>query len=250
MTKSFRQLIVENEKEYCYIIKSTEDILCAERLALIKLAATPHQCFKVEADHKIPAERFNKDFPKYPNSPTYTVRVYIGLPCNPSVLEQEIKTRLNFRTGDLKVEQEGAKKEAEHDDAYMTTPGNTSGSDTFRHDVDGDPQKLVGMGRLGDFIKEIEKDRAEAIEYTEEREIYESFVVPYEGLAKILGESVRPGFYYVERSQNDLQIDGPFNVCPYGFKFQHNVFETDISTRLNRSFKVDGRDRYEVVIEG
>lgn len=244
--KSFRQLIVENEKEYLYWIKSTEDIHLPERLNLIRLAAMPHQCFKVEPDFKTPAQRNNDEFPEYPNSPCYAVKVYLGIPCTARTLELEIKSRLNFRKGCVKVENDA--KEEPFELIVGNEPYQSQDGKGFTQTVDDNADKAAGPGRFGEFMKELEADRKARAKQTTVVLTYESFIVPPEAVANVLNEDVRRGFYFVESRKDGLTIDGPFSECPPGMVFKNNIFETDVSLTINKKSKIDGHDRYELSV--
>lgn len=221
--KTFRQLIVENSKEYAYKVVSTQNIHTPEKLELIKLAALSHDCAGVEADYHKVAEKSNKDFPELPNTEAYAVKVFTGLEVCPVVFREELLMRVGIKKEHFKVTAEGHSCErcAEPETDLSTTPGNsTDGAECPK--ADADPQSLVGDKRIGSFLKSLEraKDQMTPIEV---KPIKESYFVPHTAIQKVTGQPTRKGFWLIESDASGMTCEGPFETVQEGVPYKDEI---------------------------
>jgi hypothetical protein len=228
MHKSLRALLAEGDQEYTYWIKSTYNIHEDEVMDQIRLAMLPYDLRAVEEGAYKPIGAGNKDFPNVPDSPSYSVKVILGL--EPEEADDPLQkvalfTRIN--TEHLLVHKDGvdphAEPKAEAEGEYKNLAQHAKDFTSSLDDVVAGAQDEVGEKRVGTFLKDLEaqlKKEREAIRQITPK-LKESFVTSHIALNNVKGGWKR-GFYVVERAENDqgnMKISGPFAKQPTNFEF-------------------------------
>lgn len=214
MRKSFHAMLIESEQEFTYYVKSIRNIHDDEMIEKIALALTPHELIEIEADGFKPMAENNDLFPEYPNTPTYTIRVKLGMEIVPETAVQSIAMFTNINDEQLLVHEKGKKADAKTED------------DTHDETItDKEAQDMAGEKRIGAFLQDLEKERKERADGVV-RDVYETFSVPYNAVSKVVGEPVPKGFYLVEHfddSPGVATITGPFKKQPMNYEYVHSL---------------------------
>lgn len=230
LKKSFRDLVIENDAEYVYWVRSTEDIHKLDYLTSIKLACLPYKQMMIEANIKTLPAKNNEFFPNFPDRPVFIVKVYLGLPVNSKVLAEEICMRTFIKPDHLCVE-------AEHDEEPETMTGDYKPMASVENEWNASTdieitgaQELVGTERVASFIKELEVERKNREKAFKSKEVYETFCVDSQSLGDMIGRAVRPGYYLCEAIDSRLIVEGPFKNKPDNLKHKTTKVKADVLT--------------------
>lgn len=267
MKKGFKEFLIENELEYCYYIKSVYDLYQDDVIDQIALSLISNEIRDIEKFAYKPLEKENKDFPSCPNSPTYTLKLTVGV----EIADYEVAIRqLAFYTNIperlLLIYKEG---EVPH---VMNIP--VSDEEVAPIEEEPNAQSLTGMTRINAFMKELEDER-KAYEPFMFTDVMESFVVSHNTMNTTFNRRHKNGYYVVERFKNSpdkIKIEGPFSKKPINYDLHESLYNecvllnegkknsrlvyeasiTDIPDDLEfygkKSNKVE-RDKYEVVVQ-
>ena len=228
MHKSLRAILAEDDQEYTYWIKSTYNIHEPEVMDQIRLAMLPYDLRAVEEGAYKPIGAGNKDFPNVPDSPSYSVKVTLGLePVEVDDPLQKVALFTRINTEHLLVHKDGvdphAEPKAEAEVEYKNLAHSAKDFSSSLDDVYADAQDEVGDKRVGSFLKDLEKQlkkEREAIRQVTPK-LKEAFVTSHIALNNVKS-GWRRGFYVVERAEDDLgnmKISGPFTKQPTNFEF-------------------------------
>lgn len=216
MRKTFRAILVEQEEEHVYLIKSIKNIHDDEIMGKITLALTPHKLIELKKDFFKPIRQNNDEFPNFQNTPTYCLKATLGLEVSGKTIVQNIATFANIFDEYLSAGKKGEKEETETD------------IDMEEGKEDASNQNHVGDKRVGDFMRELKKAREEQAKQNDiEVDVYESFATSHHGVSRMVGKPVRKGFYVVEHVDRDNRkialVTGPFSKAPVNYDFEADV---------------------------
>ncbi len=239
MGKSFRALLVEQDQEYTYDIRSIRNIHKDDVMDSIRLALLPYDLRQIKMGTYIPPlATTGNGFIVEPWSGVYTLKAILGTePPDNRTAVQKIALFTNINDEYLTINKEGESEEQldNSDDETVSDSKDyktlTQNAKDWGATID-DPmspdeaQKLAGNKRLGDFFKELEKDRKERENDIGQHDVdpvlTESFVTSHIALKEATGQPRLKGFYLVERFRgNDkiLNISGPFKNLPDNHTF-------------------------------
>jgi predicted metal-binding protein len=206
MTKTFYEILAEKEDEFVYHIYSTANIHDPEICAKIRISLLPYKIKSMECESYKPLSKNNDMFPNEPNSPTYAIKVITGHPITKGFLST-LAMDAHIHVSHLKIIPES-------DIDLINKPKEVSSDDA---------QKLVGTKRLGNFIKELQKERNTRDEMKITREVYECFFTTQRGLEIVVGKPMKKGYYMIEAFIDDgkkyFKAEGPFLTRPDGNPF-------------------------------
>lgn len=217
MTKTFHEILAEQDDEYTYTVRSTADVHDPERFDRIRLSFLPYQVKSIEAGAYATLAKDNKYFPNEPNSPTFSVKVVTGLPVPKDALIQTLAMTLHVHHSHLLID----------------------GEDDIETDLVNEPesisndfsQSLVGTRRIGEFVQELRADRKEREKKTITREVYESYFTTHRGLETLVKKPIRNGYYMIEQYREDgksyLRAEGPFDTRPDGNAYHDRIRATN-----------------------
>jgi hypothetical protein len=228
MHKSLRAILAEGDQEFTYWIKSTYDIHTDEVMDQIRLAMLPYDLREIEVGAYKPIGAGNKDFPNVPDSPSYSVKVVLGLePAEVDDPLQKVALFTRIETVHLMVHQDGvdphAEPKEEPEGEYKNLAQSAKDFSSSLDDVVANAQDEVGDKRVGSFLKDLEsqlKKEREAIRQITPK-LKEAFVTSHIALNNVKA-GWRRGFYVVERAEDDqgvMKISGPFAKQPTNFEF-------------------------------
>lgn len=200
MIKSFHEILAEKDEDFTYYVKSTVDIHQPEYFERVKHALLPWRIKEIRPDGHTPISRDNRTFPHWPNTATYTVKVVTGLPVDTKKTLELVAMVCHIHISHLKM--------VPDDDVESELVGKPIEVDS------GTSQSLVGTKRIGEFMRELKKDRAEREQKAVTREVYESFYTTHRALENVLKKPIRKGYYVVEMGRQDdslyLRAEGPY----------------------------------------
>ncbi len=256
MHKSLRSIIAENDQEFTYWVKSTYNIHDQDTMDQIRLAMLSYDLREIETGAYKPIGAGNKDFPNVPNSPSYAVKVVVGLePQTPDDALQRVSLFTRIFTDNLLVYKDGVDpyKEPEDDEPtgeYKNLAQSAKDFSSSLDDVVANAQDEVGEKRVGSFLKDLEaqlkKERGEIKQITPK--LKESFVTSHIALNNVKS-GWRRGFYVVERSEADhasMKITGPFAKQPSNYEFVADLVVTgsgSLVVESSENIVMDGFDR-------
>jgi hypothetical protein len=234
MGKSFRALLVEQDQEYTYYVRSIRNIHQSDVMDFIRLSLLPYDLREIKKGTYVPPLANDENgFINEPWSGVYTITVVLGtsIPNQTAVEKIALFTHINNEYIIVHQKGESSKQLDNSDDDedvsdsedYKTLVQNAKdwGATSDNPTSPDEAQKLAGNKRLGDFFKELEQDRKEREEdisqHNVEPVLTESFVTSHTALKEVTGQSRLKGFYLVERfKRNDsiLHINGPFKNLP------------------------------------
>lgn len=249
LKKSLYGLVLENEKEYTYYIKSVENLFTDEMISYIGLALAPYQLREIERDIYKP---FATEFKDYPNYPLYIVKVVTGLKV-PEYANSELALYTSVNQHLIKVDtkrdnpakDEPIEIEVDTDNSNYKPLTNTTGNfdGSVDYEVDG-MQQEVGTKRIDAFMKELRDEKKNRAIKT-----FEDFVTTNRVVETLTGKAVRKGFYVVESTNGNISIEGPFAEQPCNMPFHTSLKATAgkvISEKIHRSgrriFELDAMD--------
>lgn len=218
MKKSFHALMIESVQDHTYYVKSISNIHDEEKLERIALALTPHELIEIKPDGFQPIAQHNELFPKFANTPTYTLKVVLGMEVNPTQAVQSIAMFANIDDEYLVMMKKGDK------------PGTDEEIETGEEVTDSESQNMAGEKRIGAFLKDLEDDRKKRGD-GKVRDVYESFCVPYTVVSKTLGRPMHRGFYIVEQfgdSPGVGTMTGPFRKQPVNYEYSNAMAPVEI----------------------
>lgn len=229
MHKSLRAILAESDQEFTYWVKSTYNIHAPEVMDQIRLAMLPYDLREVEEGAYKPIGAGNKDFPNVPDSPSYSVKVVLGLEppeSNDALQKVALFTRINDEH--LLVHKDGvdphAEPKAEAEGEYKNLAQSAKDFSSSLDNVVAGAQDEVGEKRVGSFLKDLEaqlkKEREDIRQITPK--LKESFVTSHIALNNVKRGGWKRGFYVVERAEADqgtMKISGPFAKQPSNFEF-------------------------------
>lgn len=259
MHKSLRSILAENDQEFTYWVKSTYNIHDEETMDQIRLAMLSYDLREIDKGAYKPIGAGNKDFPNVPNSPSYSVKVVVGLdPPTTNDALQRVSLFTRIFTDNLLVYKDGVDphKEPETDEPTGKYKNLAQSAKDFSSSLDNivaNAQDDVGEKRIGSFLKDLEaqlkKERGEIKQITPR--LKEAFVTSHIALNSVEA-GWRRGFYVVERTEVDhgtMKITGPFSKQPSNYEFIADLSvpgsgslvvesgESIVMERFDRNFK-------------
>lgn len=185
----------------------------------------------IDKDYYKPIAAENKDFPHFPNMPTYCVKVYLPLEINPVDAAERVALMTGINQDYIGVHVKGEKLDwgTEDETKPVKYKAMASTKGEFNATTDGaivdNAQDEVGSKRIGSFMKELEADRKEREKLSGEFKIEESFVVSHHVAPKIVGRPVRKGYYFVESTGTGVQVWGPYKDKPINYPMYNTIME-------------------------
>lgn len=125
---------VENKNKYCFLIKIADDH-CPDKLKSVLDKYKVSKFKKIEA---APIESTPFDFPELANASVQRYQIELSYPTTPLELQVYISEQTKIHLANIKITS---------DKEYTPEPKTK------------DPQKMVGDGRVSEFMKELQKDR-------------------------------------------------------------------------------------------
>lgn len=228
MHKSLRSILAESDQEFTYWVKSTYNIHEPEVMDQIRLAMLPYDLRAIEKGAYKPIGAGNKDFPNVPDSPSYSVKVTLGLePPEDDDALQKVALFTRIFDEHLLVHKDGVdphkELEADDDGEYKNLAQSAKDFSSSLDDVVDGAQDEVGEKRIGAFLKDLEaqlKKERESIRQITPK-LKESFVTSHMALNTV-SPGWKRGFYVVERAQADqgtMKVSGPFTKQPTNYEF-------------------------------
>ena len=211
MKKSFRAFLIEQEKDYTYEIVSVANIHDAGIISRISQALAPYGLLEVEKGYFKPIQKTNAEFPAYPDSATYSVKVTLSTAQRDSTILQAVALFTNISDKNLKVNGDEKMPDVEPKEE---TPGD-----------------IAGEKRIGALLRDLEKERKEREAQTDTKGIdfnkYERFVTNHAMIEGILGRKLRRGYYLVETAGagKKVTVTGPFKKQPSNYEFRETMVE-------------------------
>ncbi len=255
MHKSLRAILAESDQEFTYWIKSIYDIHEDEVLGQIRLAMLPYDLRSVEVGAYKPIGAGNTDFPNAPSSPSYSVKVILGIEpgeADDPLQKVSLFTRINVEN--LLVHKDGvdpnAEPKGEPEGEYKNLAQSAKDFSSSLDDVVDNAQDDVGQKRVGSFLKDLEsqlKKEREAIRQITPK-LKESFVTSHIALNNVK-TGWRRGFYVIERADNDqgvMNVSGPFTKQPTNFEFIAELSVAgagSLTVESNESIVMEAYDR-------
>lgn len=235
MGKSFRAMLVENDQEYTYNIRSIRNIHDSDVMDFIRLALLPWDLRKISKGTYIPplASKGN-GFVVEPWAGVYTLKVVLGIepPDNNTAVQKiALFTHINdeylhvYKEGESENQMDNSDDDPSPSEDYKTLAQNAKDWNATPDNV-VNADNLTGNKRLGDFLRELEKERKEREDYINQYDVEpvlkEAFVTSHIALKEATGQSRLKGFYLVERfeeNSNILHINGPYKNLPDSHPF-------------------------------
>lgn len=213
MRKSFYEVLAEQDEEFTYYVKSTYDIQQPEYFERVKHALLPWRIKEIKPDGHTPYSRDNKTFPDWPNTATFSIKVVTGLPIDTKKTLETVAMVCHIHISHLKMLPE--------DDVQSELVGKPVEVDKTT------AQLLVGSKRIGEFMHELKKDRAEREKKGITREVYESFFTTHLALENLLKKPIRNGYYMVEMSHEGtdtyMRAEGPYEARTDGNPYRDSI---------------------------
>ena len=242
MSKSFRAVLAEQDEEFTYHVKSIYNIHDDETMDWIRLALLPYDLRDIQRGSYKPMGHADKDFPNVPGAASYDVKVVLGLePPTSEDAEEKVALFTRIKMDHLLVHKEGEDphKMDNSDDCvdckgeYKPLTGTAKDFSATLDNVEVDnAQSEAGEERIGNLVKELEKERKEREELIQKPnpKLKEAFCTSHIQLNQI-DKRWTKGFYLVERHIDDtLNITGPFSRQADNYPFVGDLLQEGAGT--------------------
>lgn len=228
MSRSFKMMLSESEKDYTYFLLSPYNIMTPEMLDKISIGMHGRDLVDVEpVGQLVNTDTFNPYFPDLKSEGTYKIKLITAYPINIHRTKIQLAQYLHYDPSWLILHEEG--EEILRD---------TCDCDAVEEPSD-DNQELVGVRRLDAFMSELSKEREEIKEAERAKNIHTGdLCVNHATLQEMVGRRVRRGYYVLETYKNGRVLSyGPYQSAPINTKLVETV---DAPTNTHRHMTESG----------